>query len=283
VPEGWIVSAKRLERNNPILDLSLCNSRITIPFQEVPVMSIKTNDELEKLKIIGKIVRKALDTMTLAVRVGITTSELDEIGENVVTEHGAEPAPSKIYGFPGAVCISVNDEAVHGVPGSRRLCEGDLVKLDLVAAKDGFFADSAITVRVGNVSPIADALVRCAEAAFWQAMKVSRLGFRTCHIGRAIESEVRRSGFNVMPDLGGHGVGRTIHEEPSVPNFYDRTYRTKLSEGLVIAVEPIIAAGTGEGTLQRDRWTVRTTDRSLSAHFEHTVVITRGQPLLLTA
>ena len=246
-------------------------------------MSIKSSDEFEKLKIIGKIVRKTLDRMTLEVRAGITTAELDQIGLSVLTKHGAEPAPSKVYGFPGSVCISVNDEAVHGVPGSRRLKDGDLVKLDLVAVKDGFFADAAVTVRVGNVSNTADALVRCAEAAFWKAMQVARVGFRTCHLGREIEGEVRRSGFSVMPDLGGHGVGRTIHEEPSVPNFYDRTCRTKLFEGLVIAVEPIVAAGAGDCVLSNDRWTVRTADRSLSAHYEHTIVITRGAPLLLTA
>jgi methionyl aminopeptidase len=246
-------------------------------------MSIKTNEELEKLKIVGKIVRKALDNMAAAVRIGITTAELDQIGLNTLTEYGAEAAPPKIYGFPGAVCISVNDEAIHGIPGNRALCDGDLVKLDLVAVKDDFFADAAVTVRVGKVSNTADALVRCAEAAFWKAMAVARIGFRTCHIGREVERETRRNGFSVMPAFGGHGVGRTIHESPSVPNFYDRTCRAKLFDGLVIAVEPIITSGNGMGVLLSDRWTVRTVDRSLSAHFEHTVVITKGEPLLLTA
>jgi methionyl aminopeptidase len=246
------------------------------------LMSIKTTAELEKLKIIGRIVRKTLDEMAAAVRSGMTTAELDQIGLKVLTHHGAEAAPPIVYGFPGAVCISVNDEAIHGVPGNRKLVDGDLVKLDLVAVKDGFFADAAITVRVGKVSGTADALARCAEAAFWKAMKVARVGFRTCHIGREIEREVRGQGFSVMPQLGGHGVGRTIHEEPSVPNFYDRTCRAKLFEGLVIAVEPIIAAGNGYGVLMPDRWTVRTADRSLSAHYEHTVVITKGAPILLT-
>ena len=246
-------------------------------------MSIRTAEELEKLKLIGKIVRTSLDKMASAVRSGITTAELDDIGVRELRSHGAEAAPPKVYGFPGSVCISVNDEAVHGVPGSRVVREGDLVKLDLVAMKDGFFADAAVTVRVGKVSSTADALVRCAEAAFWQGLKIARLGFRTCDIGREIEREVRRGGFNIMPELGGHGVGRTIHEDPSVPNFYDRSARTKLSEGLVIAVEPIITAGSGRGVLLPDRWTVRTADRSLSAHYEHTIVITKREPLLLTA
>src|SRR5262249_34664643 len=161
---------------------------------------------------------RSLDQMAKAVRSGIATRELDQIGLCVLEQYGAEPAPAKVYGFPGAVCISVNDEAVHGVPGDRVLQEGDLVKLDLVAVKQGFFADAAVTVRVGRVSRVADEIVRCAEGAFWRAMTVARAGFRCFHMGREIEREVRRQGFRVMPELGGHGVGRTIHEEPSVPN-----------------------------------------------------------------
>jgi methionyl aminopeptidase len=246
-------------------------------------MSVKTEAEFEKLKVIGRIVRKTLDQMAAAARSGMTTAELDELGRRVLTEAGAEPAPAKVYGFPGAVCISVNDEAVHGVPGNRALQNGDLLKLDLVACKDGFFADAAVTVPIGKVSNTADALRRCAEAAFWKALKVARLGYRTCHIGREVEREVRGRGFSVMPGLGGHGVGRTIHEHPEVPNFYDRSCRTKLSEGLVLALEPIIAVGDGREALLPDGWTIRTADRSLSAHYEHTIMVTRGDPILLTA
>src|SRR5438128_1170663 len=154
-------------------------------------MSIKSTTELEKLKVIGKVVRKTLDAMAAAVRPGISTAELDSIALRVLTENGAEPAPAKVYNFPGCACISVNDEAVHGVPGSRTLKEGDLVKLDLVAEKEGFFADAAVTVRVGRVSQTADALVRCAESAFKQATKVARVGYRAYDIGRAVEREVR--------------------------------------------------------------------------------------------
>ena len=246
-------------------------------------MSVKTNKELEKLKAIGQIVRKTLDAMKAAARSGVSTAELDQIGLKTLAAHGAEPAPSKVYGFPGAVCISVNEEAVHGIPGTRVLQDGDLLKLDLVACKDGFFADAAVTVGIGSVSSTADALVRCAESAFWKAMKVARIGYRTCHIGREVERETRRNGFSVMPELGGHGVGRTIHEHPNVPNFYDRTCRDRLHLGLVIAVEPILAAGAGDGLLSADGWTVRTADHSLSAHYEHTIVITKGDPILLTA
>src|SRR5688572_11413637 len=163
---------------SPKAFLSTARFSSTIPCLQSPFlplggpMSIKTDEELEKLKAIGKIVRRALDQMSAAVHSGITTLELDRIGLRVLEEHGAEAAPPKVYGFPGAVCISVNDEAVHGVPGGRMLRDGDLVKLDLVAMKDRFFADAAVTVRVGKVSSTADALVRCAEAAFWRAMKV---------------------------------------------------------------------------------------------------------------
>lgn len=246
-------------------------------------MSIKSTTELEKLRVIGKIVRKTLDAMAAAVRPGISTAELDAIALRVLTEDGAEPAPPKVYNFPGCACISVNDEAIHGIPGSRILKEGELVKLDLVAEKEGFFADAAVTVRVGTVSQTADALVRCAESAFKQATKVARVGYRAYDIGRAVEREVRAHGFNVMPDLGGHGVGRTIHEPPSIPNWYDRTCRARLAEGLVIAIEPIITTGSGHGVLLSDRWTVRTADRNLAAHYEHTVVITKGEPIILTA
>ena len=246
-------------------------------------MSVKTNKELEKLKAIGQIVRKTLDAMKAAARSGVSTAELEQIGLKTLAAHGAEPAPSKVYGFPGAVCISVNEEAVHGIPGTRVLQDGDLLKLDLVACKDGFFADAAVTVGIGSVSSTADALVRCAESAFWNAMKVARIGYRTCHIGREVERETRRNGFSVMRELGGHGVGRTIHERPNVPNFYDRTCRDRLHLGLVIAVEPIVAAGAGDGLLSADGWTVRTADHSLSAHYEHTIVITKGDPILLTA
>lgn len=246
-------------------------------------MSIQSQAELAKLRVIGRIVRKALDTVAAAVRPGITTAELDEIGARVLTENGAESAPPKVYGFPGALCISVNDEAIHGIPGARIVESGDLVKLDLVAEKGGFYADAAVTVRVDHVGLTAAALARCAESAFHLAAGVARAGNRVFDIGRAVERETHRCGFYVIRDLCGHGVGRTIHEPPSIPNYHDARFRTRLTEGLVITIEPIIAAGSGEGILAKDGWTVRTSDGSLSAHYEHTVVITKAAPILLTA
>lgn len=246
-------------------------------------MSIRSHIEFEKLRAIGKIVRQALDAAAAAVQPGITTCELDAIGARVLADAGAESAPPKVYGFPGALCISVNDEAIHGIPGPRVIQSGDLVKLDLVAEKDGFYADAAVTVHAGESDETARRLTRCAETAFQKATDVARAGERVSELGRAVEQETRRCGFQVMRELCGHGVGRTIHEPPTVPNFYDPRSRTRLTEGLVITIEPIIAAGTGRGVLQRDRWTVRTADGSLSAHYEHTVVITKTAPVLLTA
>jgi len=246
-------------------------------------MSIRTHAELEKLRAIGKIVRRVLDETAQAVRPGITTAELDEIGRRALQKSGAESAPPKVYGFPGALCISINDEAIHGIPCWRTVEAGDLVKLDLVAEKDGFFADAAVTVMVGAVSEQAAALVRCAESSFRLAAKAACAGNRVSEIGRAVERETIRCGFRVLRQLCGHGVGRTIHEPPTVPNHYDARFRARLTEGLVITIEPIICAGSGRAELQADRWTVRTADRSLAAHYEHTLVVTRGEPILLTA
>ena len=246
-------------------------------------MSIKTNAEFEKLRGIGGIVARALKAMAVCVCPGITTGEINEIGARVLLEYGARSAPPHIYGFPGEVCISVNDEAMHGIPGARSIRAGDLVKLDLVAEKEGFYADAAVSVNVPPASACGRDLAQCAERAFSQALSAARAGNRAYEIGRAVEREVLRSGFHVIRELCGHGVGRTIHEQPLVPNFPDKTARTRLTEGLVITIEPVIAAGNGRARLQADGWTFRTEDGSLAAHYEHTVVITRGAPVLLTA
>ncbi|MGC1491335.1 MAG: type I methionyl aminopeptidase [Candidatus Acidiferrum sp.] len=246
-------------------------------------MSINSPDQFEKLRACGLIVAKALRAMAVAVRAGVTTAELSEIGSRVLSDNGAQSSPPLVYNFPGDVCISVNDEVVHGIPGPRVIQPGDLVKLDLTAVKDGYHTDSAITIQVPPAQEKSRELAHCAERAFRQALAAARIGNRTKDIGRAVEREVRRRGFHVVRELGGHGVGRTIHESPSVPNYADPSARHLLTEGLVITIEPIIAAGTGNVSLDRDGWTVRTADRSLSAHYEHTIVITKGEPILLTA
>jgi len=246
-------------------------------------MSINGPEELAGMRAAGRIVRLMLEAMKNVVRPGITTAELDDVGGGVMRQHGAQSAPALVYGFPGVNCISLNDEAVHGVPGPRALQAGDLVKLDVTIEKDGFMADAAETVPVGEVSEERQNLVACAERAFAKAMLVARAGFRVWEIGRAVEREVRRSGFSVIRDLGGHGIGRTIHEEPRIPNFPDPAANQVLTEGLVITVEPIIAAGSGRVFVGPDKWTVITADRRASAHYEHTLVITKGAPMLLTA
>jgi len=246
-------------------------------------MSIEGPEELEAMRAAGVVVQQVLAAMKSAVRPGVTTAELDEVGARVMEEQGARSAPALVYQFPGANCISVNEEAVHGIPGPRALQAGDLVKLDVTIEKNGFMADAAITVPVGEVTEERHRLAECAERAFAKAMLVARAGFRVSEIGRVVEREVQRSGFAVIRELAGHGIGRTIHEAPRVPNYADARDNQILTEGLVITVEPIIAAGSGKVFVAPDKWTMITADRSASAHYEHTLVITKGAPILLTA
>lgn len=246
-------------------------------------MSISSPEELESLRAAGRVVRRMIEAMKRQVRPGVTTAALDEIGARVMRQHGARSAPSLVYGFPGTSCISVNEEAVHGVPSGRALREGDLVKLDVTVEKDGFMADAAETIAVGHAPQESLRLIACAERAFAKAVSIARAGIRVREIGRAVEREVQANHFSVIRELGGHGIGRTIHEEPMVPNFADPAAKQILTAGLVITIEPIIAAGSGGVVLARDGWTVRTADRRPSAHYEHTLVMTHGKPILLTA
>jgi methionyl aminopeptidase len=246
-------------------------------------MSITSDADWDGLREIGRIVRAALDAVESATRPGVATVELDHVAAAVYAEHGARSAPAMVYGFPGTILISVNDEVVHGIPGARRLQRGDVVKLDVTAEKNGYMADAARTVVLDGASDRALRLRACAEAAFEQALTVARAGNPVSAIGRAIEAEVRRRGFSVIRDLAGHGIGRTIHEPPSVPNYFDARQKDVLTEGLVVAIEPIISSGAWRVVEDRDGWTIRTRDGSATAHYEHTVVITRDRPILLTA
>jgi methionyl aminopeptidase len=246
-------------------------------------MSIESAGDLEGLREAGRITRLILDALEKHVRTGVSTADLDRIAAAVLAERGARSAPALVYGFPGHALISVNDEVVHGVPGPRRLERGDLVKLDVTVEKNGYFADAARSVIVGRGTDTARRLVACARAAFRAALAVARAGTRVNEIGRAVDQEVRRHGFTVVQGLTGHGVGRTIHEEPSVPNHYDRWQRDVLTDGLVLTIEPLISAGSAATRQDGDGWTVRTQDGSLAAHHEHTLVITRQDPLILTA
>lgn len=246
-------------------------------------MSIEFPEDLAGMREAGRITAETLDVLERHVKVGVTTAELDGVAAAVFAKHGARSAPALVYGFPGTVLISLNDEIVHGVPGVRRIAKGDLVKLDVTVEKDGFIADAARTVIAGRGSDTARRLASCAAAAFRAAASVARAGTRVNEIGRAVEREVKRQGFTVVHGLSGHGVGRTIHEEPVVPNEYDPLQKDVLTEGLVLTIEPMISAGSAHSVTDEDGWTIRTRDGSLSAHYEHTLVITNGDPLILTA
>ena len=201
----------------------------------------------------------------------------------VFAAHGGRSAPAMVYGFPGTVLISVNDEVIHGIPGPRRLAAGDLVKLDVTVEKDGYIADAARSVIVNSGSDVATRLAACARDAFAAALAVAKAGTKVNEISRAVESTVRARGFTVVRGLTGHGVGRTIHEPPSVPNQYDPWQRDVLTDGLVLTIEPIISAGSARIRQDRDGWTTRTSDGSWAAHHEHTMVITHNRPVVLTA
>ena len=245
-------------------------------------MSITSEADWTGLRAVARVVRLTLERLAAEVHAGITTGELDRIATEVLTAHGAHSAPAIVYGFPGTVLISVNDEIVHGIPGKRRLADGDVVSLDVTLEKDGYVADAARTVIVGSGRAEARRLVRCAESAFHEGLKAARAGNRVNQIGRAVEREVRRQGFTVVEGLSGHGVGRTIHEQPDVPNWYDASQRDVLTEGLVLTIEPMISAGSARVVKSRDGWTLRTKDGSLASHHEHTLVITAGDPIVLT-
>ena len=246
-------------------------------------MSIESHADWKGLRAAAHVARLTLDALAKQVRPGVTTGELDETAAKLFAAHGARSAPAFTYGFPRTVLISVNDEIVHGIPGARRIATGDIVKLDVTVEKGGYVADAARSVVVDPASTTAHRLVTCASEAFHAALAVARAGVRVNQIGRAVEREVRRHRFSVIRGLTGHGVGRTIHEEPSVPNYYDPLQRDVLTDGMVITIEPMISAGSAHPVQASDGWTLRTKDGSLSAHHEHTLVITRGAPIILTA
>lgn len=246
-------------------------------------MSIGSQADWKGMRDAGRVVRETLDALEKMAGPGVSTGDLDRAAARIFARHGARSAPALVYGFPGTVLISINDEIVHGVPGSRQLARGDVVKLDVTVEKGGYVADAARTVVLDGATDTARRLKICAEAAFGAAMHAARAGCFVRDVGRAIEQEVSRHGFSVIRGLCGHGVGRTIHEPPTVPNCFIPSQRDRLTEGLVLAIEPMICSGSGTIAEDGDGWTIRTADGSLAAHYEHTVVITRNRPVLLTA
>jgi methionyl aminopeptidase len=246
-------------------------------------MSIDSPDDLEGLKRAGKAVADARDEMLRAVRVGISTAELDAVGRDVLVRHGARSAPKLAYGFPGWTCISVNGDLAHGIPSTKKhLAEGDLVNVDVSAELDGYWADTGASAPVGRVPPRLTELLAATRLARDEAMQEARAGKPLNRIGRAVERRARRHGFHVIRNLGGHGVGRFIHEEPHVPNVFERGRTQPLWEGLVMTIEPFLTLRATEVIEASDGWTLRTPDGSLGAQFEHTFVVTRGAPLILT-
>jgi methionyl aminopeptidase len=246
-------------------------------------MSVDTPEELAGLRRAGRAVSATLREVARRVRPGVTTAELDAHAAQVFARHGARSAPALVYGFPGTICISVDDEAVHGIPGPRRLRAGQLVKLDVTAELDGFYADAAVSVPVGRVPPKVARMVATARAALRRGLHAAHAGAPLNAIGAAVQEETERRGFAVLGELTGHGIGRSIHEEPTVPNVYVPALDAPLREGTVITIEPIIGFGSREVRSGRDGWTMLTADGAPSAHAEHTLVVSAGEPLVLTA
>jgi methionyl aminopeptidase len=246
-------------------------------------MSVGSRKDVQALLAAGRVVTEALARMRALVKPGATTAELDRAAAEVFARRGARSAPQLAYDFPGVTCISVNDEAVHGIPGSRRIAAGDLVKLDVTAELRGYMADAAITVPVPPVAPEDAELCAAAEAGLAAGIAAARAGSTTGAVGAAVEAEVERRGFRVLRELAGHGIGRTIHEPPSVPNFGAAGQGDPLTDGLVITIEPIISPRTRTARQVGDGWTVATDDGGRSAHVEHTIIVRRGHPLILTA
>lgn len=246
-------------------------------------MSISGERDVVALKRVGAAVAEARDTMGAHVAPGITTAELDEIGRKVLARHGARSAPQLAYGFPGTTCISINDELAHGIPSSDRVLRaGDLVNIDVSAELDGYWADTGASFPVGAVSDQANALLEATRLALEEGISQARAGAPIRNIGRAVERRARKCGFQVIRNLCGHGVGRNIHEEPSIPNTFERLNRAVLRAGTVITIEPFLTTGATVAVEDADGWTLRSPDGSRGAQFEHTLIITGGRPIVVT-
>jgi methionyl aminopeptidase len=256
----------------------------TIAFEAYDqLMTIESQEELEALIRAGRVVAEARQAMMDAVSPGTTTGELDAVGRDVFRRHGARSAPRVTYRFPGSTCISVNDEAAHGVPSlHRQLRAGDLVNIDVSAELDGYFSDTGISVGVGDVSSIAARLLEATKLAQGDAMVAAQPGARLRDVGRAVQRRARHHGFCVIKNLYGHGIGQRLHEDPSVPSI-DDGQRMVLREGLVLAIEPFLSVSADHVIDDEDGWTLRTADGSLVAQFEHSIVVMEDGPLVLTA
>jgi methionyl aminopeptidase len=248
------------------------------------VIVCRSAAELERMREAGRLVGEVLTELTTAVAPGVSTAELDEIAERRIRQAGATPAFKGYHGYPATICASINDEVIHGIPSGRRvLAEGDIISIDVGAALDGYYGDSAVTLPVGHVSEQAATLLRVTEESLYKAIEQARPGRRVSDIGHAVQRHVEAFGFSVVREFVGHGIGVRMHEEPQVPNYGEPGHGPRLTEGMVLAIEPMVNAGKPAVKVLADGWTAVTRDTSLSAHFEHTVAVTSGEPWILTA
>ena len=238
--------------------------------------------EIEKLARVNTLVARVLAELKAAVRVGVTTGELDAIAEQRLKEAGADPAFKGYHGYPATICASVNEQVVHGIPSDRALADGDIISIDMGAKLDGFYGDSAVTVPVGDISLEAARLLKVTEESLYRALDTVRAGARVSDIGAAVQAHVESHGFSVVREFVGHGIGAKLHEEPQIPNYGQPGRGPRLAEGMVLAIEPMVNVGKPAVRVLSDGWTAVTKDGSLSAHFEHTVVVTATGCRILT-
>jgi methionyl aminopeptidase len=243
---------------------------------------IKSPQEVAIMRQAGKIVAAVLQRLREEIKPGIKTSQLDSMAASELKKHGAKASFKGYRGFPANLCVSVNDEIVHGIPGERRLDDGDLVSLDFGAIVNGFHGDGAITVGVGGISPKAQELLAVTEAALMVGIRAARNGAHLGDVSSAIQNYVETRGFSVIREYSGHGVGRDLHEDPLVPNFGLPGEGSLLRKGMTLALEPMVTTGDWRTRVAENRWTVLTADGSLSAHFEHTIAISEGEAQVLT-
>lgn len=248
----------------------------------IEMISLKSPREIEAMRKAGRITAQARALAGAMVAPGVTTHEIDRAVRRFIESHGAKPSFLGYGGFSGSACISVNDEVIHGIPGSRKLQEGDIVSIDVGAYIGGFHGDCAATYPCGEVSEEAKRLIAVTEQSFWEGIKMARQGFRVSDIGHAVQQYVEANGFSVVRDYVGHGVGAKLHEAPEVRNYGAAGHGPRLQPGMTLAVEPMVNVGDWHINVLPDGWTVKTVDGSLSAHYENSILITEGEAEILT-
>ena len=247
-------------------------------------MTADSQKDIEHLKAIGRICAETLRKMMDATRAGMTTRELDEIGREFLEAEGAHSAPQVTYNYPGATCISVSPVIAHGIPNENVLREGELIHIDVSAELDGYYADTGASLVVSKHDRKFEKLIDATKGTLKKALRVAKAGNPLSEIGQTVHQEAGRRGYNVIYDLTGHGIGRKLHEDPKeIFNFYNPRDKRLLHEGLVLAVEPFLTTGMGRVTEMKDGWSLRTSDNAIAAQFEHTIIVTKNQPIILTA